>query len=99
MSGSGALSALTVLDLRDNKISDPGMVAFSEAIGKGSLPALKELILSSNEIADPGMISFAEAIGKDPLPKLPFLFVDDTNRIELKAACDARRIILNLDTE
>ena len=46
LANSGSLRLLTVLSLADNNISDPGMVALSEALGNGSLRSLTQLFLN-----------------------------------------------------
>lgn len=65
----GALPSLERLYLGANKISDPGVIVLSEALGNGALPNIEILDLRSNLFGDPGMIALSEAIGKGALPK------------------------------
>ena len=60
---------MTVLNLGRNKISDPGMIAFSDAIRNGSLAKLEKLFLHKNNIGDDGMKAFAEAVRSGSLPE------------------------------
>jgi hypothetical protein len=73
----GSLGALTTLGLSGNQISDPGMMAFSNAIRNGSLRALEVLDLGHNLylIGDLGMIEFSRSIANGSLAKLTRLFL------------------------
>ena len=95
----GSLAQLNRLDLMCNRISDAGMVSFSEAIARGSLASLKRLSLSANKISDAGIVAFAEALKPTdkspmPMPALETLCVDDeyVNHPQLVAACRPRGI-------
>ena len=61
VAASRVLVQLTFLSLRDNKIGDDGMKAFSMALAGGALTHLTVLTLDSNKIGDLGMAAFAEA--------------------------------------
>ena len=100
----GALGSLVQLWLQGNRIGDEGMKAIASAADSGALPLLLSLELRSNVIGDAGMVALANAIKPIPgnptraLPSLLILGVDDgllgTEHPQLKAACEARGIVL-----
>lgn len=64
---SGTFANLMYLVLYNNRITNHGMVSFSDAISNapGALGSLVHLVLSSNAIGDAGLISFADAVRKN----------------------------------
>ena len=67
----GSLRSLAVLNLRHNQISDPGMIAFSNAIRNGSLPSLQMLGVDDGPLGTehPQLKAVCEARGIDlPYP-------------------------------
>ena len=73
--GSGALPRLVELYLGDNKISNSGMIALSNALDKGGLPELESLDLAENKIGDDGKTALSKAINDMDL-SLDFLCID-----------------------
>ena len=94
LANSGSLRLLTVLSLADNNISDPGMVALSEALGNGSLRSLTQLFLNHNQIGDAGMIEFSRSIASGSLRALTTLFLND-NQIGDAGMLEFSRSITN----
>ena len=90
--GKGSLRSLTSLRFDDNKISDPGMIAFAEALKSpmGSMGKLAYLSLDGNQIGDEGMVAFSAAISSGSLASLTGLVVNDKEHPQLKAACHQR---------
>ena len=92
--GKGSLRSLTSLRFDDNKISDPGVIAFAEALKSpmGSMGKLDYLQLDGNKIGDEGMVAFSAAISSGSLASLTSLVVNDKEHPQLKAACHQRGI-------
>ena len=80
-----------ILDLSFNKIGDPGIAAFADALGKGALASLELLNIAQNKIGDDGLTALAGALSSGALASLRelHLFQDAP---ALKAACQARGI-------
>ena len=88
-----------------NNIGDAGMVAFAHALKPnrmcptGALSNLAELQLGDiNRMGDAGVTALAGAIASGALASLRTLYVPcgplGTEHPKLKAACEARRIVL-----
>jgi hypothetical protein len=90
--GKGSLRSLTSLRFDDNKISDPCMIAFAEALKSpmGSMGKLDYLSLDGNQIGDEGMVAFSAALSSGSLASLTGLVVNDNEHPQLKAACHQR---------
>ena len=82
---SGALPAVTVVELRNNNFGDAGMTAFASAVGSGALAQCQHLSLHINLIGDVGMTAFAQAIkpvsegGSGALPAMTVLDLRGNN--------------------
>ena len=103
---NGALPLLTILSLYGNKFGDAGVTALAKVIdpkeGSGALPSLEIFDLGRNRIGDAGLYSLSTALGSGAMASLITLGVDDGNlntehHHVLQAACQARRIGLNLN--
>lgn len=68
-----------ILDLRVNKIGDPGIAALADALGKGALASLERLRLDSNKIGDDGLKALAEACANGALDHLEDLYLGNNN--------------------
>ena len=101
----GALPRLEQLLLDSNAIGDAGLISLADAVKPtpespmGALGSLVQLKLWDNHIGDKGMKAFASAIASGALPSLETLVVNDgplgTEHPQLKAACEARGILLS----
>ena len=91
-----ALAQLQELWLSDNQIGDVGLTALSNACAGGALAQLQKLFLDGNQVGDVGLTALANACASGALPSLTQLLVDDAEHPELKAACEARGIDVDM---
>ena len=91
--------------LEGNQIGDAGITALARAVEPVSagdsrtLPKLMELWLQENKVGDDGLSSLSCALGKGALLSLEEFYVNfgplGTEHPALKAACDARGVVLH----
>jgi len=95
---AGGLAKLDMWYLGDNKYGDTAFMAFGAALENAlALPSLTTLNLSSLKLTDAGWVAFTTAIGNGALASLKSIrIMDKQPHVQLKAACAARGIVLDL---
>ena len=64
--GTGALPAVTLLNLNNSHMGDAGASALAAALGRGALPRLRTLWLYNAALGDAGLVALAPALRRLP---------------------------------